>query len=450
MARQESQSKLLYYPTPNDLLPLIASWITVPDTWVRFADPCVGEGVALRVLRDLLNPARGETWGVELSYSRAEKAAQKIDTVLPTSFYETYWAERSVSLMLDNPPYDWSQYRDEEGKSIRHETLFLQRATPKLVTGGVHVLIIPQWLLGNKDAARHWLGWYEQAQLFRFPDGLYEDFDQIILIGVRREGYQPPTARALEMFKAYSQAGADLSVIEEGDGRYVLPPAPLTAKFSYQPTDDGQAALVAAKLNLNGTGDWQRETYVRPVGAPIYPLVQLKTGHLSMLVSAGELGVVRMDDSLVKGTLKKVVSQEREALIDDEGKHKADKVTERESLESVITVLHATGQYETISGTKDVGDFITKNAQTLANAVLERNAPFYDWQTSATEWQLVSQCATGLPPLPGRRERGLFDVQKHFAIALSRFMLRGNAHLKGQGWHHVILNAEMGSSIRAP
>jgi len=37
--------------------------------------------------------------------------------------------------------------------------------------------------------------------------------------------------------------------------------------------------------------------------------------------------------------------------------------------------------------------------------------------------------------LPGRDERGLFDVQKHFAIAASRKMMKD---------HHIILNCEMG------
>jgi Uncharacterised methyltransferase family (DUF6094) len=89
MARQESQSKLLYYPTPNAVVALIASWLSVKTDGglTRLVDPCVGEGLALRQLAETLQAPKCETWGIELSYARAEKAKRVIDVVLPTSFH---------------------------------------------------------------------------------------------------------------------------------------------------------------------------------------------------------------------------------------------------------------------------------------------------------------------------------------------------------------------------
>src|ERR1700687_664901 len=111
MARQESQSKLLYYPTPLSVVELIATWLAAGPGLTRLADPCVGQGEALHTLASLIsspgNPSshgssavgKVDTWGIELSYDRADIAAQVIDTVLPTSFYTVGWAPRSVSLV---------------------------------------------------------------------------------------------------------------------------------------------------------------------------------------------------------------------------------------------------------------------------------------------------------------------------------------------------------------
>ena len=53
MARLEAQSKLLYYPTPNSIVDLIATWFKA-DHPVRLADPCCGTGEALRRFADSL------------------------------------------------------------------------------------------------------------------------------------------------------------------------------------------------------------------------------------------------------------------------------------------------------------------------------------------------------------------------------------------------------------
>ena len=53
MARLESQSKLLYYPTEPAIIEMIASWFTV-KTPIRLVDPACGMGAALRQFADLL------------------------------------------------------------------------------------------------------------------------------------------------------------------------------------------------------------------------------------------------------------------------------------------------------------------------------------------------------------------------------------------------------------
>src|ERR1700682_4520925 len=100
MARQESQSKLGYFPSPLSVVELIATWLSAGQGLNRLADPCVGQGEALHSLAGRISMGgKVETWGIELSYARAEIAAKVIDTVLPTSFYAVGWAPRSVTLV---------------------------------------------------------------------------------------------------------------------------------------------------------------------------------------------------------------------------------------------------------------------------------------------------------------------------------------------------------------
>ena len=453
MARQESQSKLLYYPTPLSVVDTIASWISGTDEFVRLADPCVGEGLALRRLTDALSLPKRETWGVELSYSRAEIAKQVIDSVLPTSFEAATWGPKSVSLLFNNPPYDWSDKVDEKNKRLRHEVIFGTKASHKLVTGGVHILIVPQWILKNESLARHWMAWYRDINVFRFPDGEFEAFDQVIVMGALQKAYIAPNKEQLEWFMGLGSA--QLEPIPQGAGQYQLPKAPAFAVFKYTPVNFEQIAALARDVNLLANPDWERMAYVRPAGSPIFPLTQLKIGHLSMVISAGELGVVPIElpegRALVKGTIDKVRERTAEDIIDNDGRVKGQRVEVNERPMSVISVLYADGRRELISGPEQVADFITQNAGPLADAVLEKNQPFYDWKPTLEEWRRASKAALGLPPLPGRIERGLFDVQKHFAIAAARFMRGGNRFMArvnpesvNVGWKHVLVNAEMG------
>ena len=63
MARLEAQSKLLYYPTPDSVVELIASWFSAPEA-ARLVDPCCGKGEALAQFANLTNP-ESETWGLK-------------------------------------------------------------------------------------------------------------------------------------------------------------------------------------------------------------------------------------------------------------------------------------------------------------------------------------------------------------------------------------------------
>ena len=271
MARLEAQSKLLYYPTPNLIAELAATWFKVTGP-VRLADPCCGTGEALRRFANgfgLSHPI--ETWGVELSQPRAQQAASVLDRVLPTSFYllsASKWSAASVGLMFSNPPYDWSDYieRDEKGRErrIRHELLFTEGATRKVVAGGHQVIIVPRSILGDEHLlgigmrerfARHVLGWYETVKVFRFPDGEYERFKQIVVLALnKRPVYLHPGKESIESICALADEQTEIPVFTRGTGEYIIPlrsasgtfpSAPAKARFTYAPLEP--AALAEAE-----------------------------------------------------------------------------------------------------------------------------------------------------------------------------------------------------------
>ena len=441
MARLEAQSKLLYYPTPEVVTRLIASHFRAEKP-VRLADPCCGTGEALRIFTSSLG-VPVETWGVELSYSRARAAAHLLDWVLPASYYHVTWSPKSVSLIWDNPPYDLSPFKDDSGKFIRHERLFVVQSTPRIAPGGHQVILVPQGMLADEVLARHLAGWYKRNIVYRFPDPEYDAFHQVVIFAAcRLAEYQHPGREQIEALTALAEM--DLPILPEGDGEFTIPPTPHGEyKFSYNPTDPVDLLRAARKCSPLGTPEFERATYVRPVGAPFTPAMPLMVGHLTMLISGQETGVLTLSGEdgqafLLKGMSRKLVESQGEDAFDEEGTYSHTRVSERERHMAVLTAAHPDGRLEKFSEPSAVAAFIQKHAGGIADTLLSRNRPLYNFDPTEAEWQTTGQIGLGLPQLPGRERRGMFEMQRHWAIASARVMKQ-----TPQG--AAILNLSMGT-----
>ncbi len=457
MARLEAQSKLLYYPTPNSVVEEIAKFFRTPEPEqlketqvIRLADPAAGTGQALALFREAAG-FQAETWGVELSPGRALEAERRLTQVVQGSFYEaryiSVWPNASAGLVFDNPPYDWSEYQERNAngdlRRIRHEHLFVEYATRKLVTGGHQVVIIPQDILAGKTAsvgagnqermARHLLGWYEQAAVFRFPDGEFEAFRQIVILAIgKRRKYAPVKKEALQ---ALMHSAAALPPLAH-DGRvFVIPPAPAGLRMTWTPRTP-QAVLRAARSRRYLASERYRQaTRVRPLGTPFTPIMPLSDKEIASLILGQEAGVVRLTDgSWVKGSVIKRLEEAAETRYDDEGRYTGTKVRQVEKFDDRITILRPWGTVEVVEGRQAVADFIRNHIEEFSREILHRNPPIYDLKPTPQEWETISHVATGLR-LPNRDERGLLDVQKHLAIGMARAMRKRK---------HVILDAEPG------
>ena len=455
MARLEAQSKLLYYPTPPEVVATIASWFKAEGK-TRLVDPCCGKGEALAQFASLVDP-EAETWGIEISYSRALEAKKLLATVLGTSFYEMRppkrWTNGSVSLAFNNPPYDWSSYdenRNGQKRKVRHETLFIEGTTPKVIPGGHQVIIVPRAMLGDKlmhgegqeeRLARHIFGWYEEVRLFRFPDEEYEHFKQVVILACnKRQKYQPAKKELLEAFSAFSDESVPMEVLPEGEGDFTIPPVPAgKANFVFTPVDPGQLLQLGKQCSPVKTPAYEKATYVRPIGAAFTPAMPLSIGHISMMIAGQETGVLSLPSDggtiLVKGMSRKVVDVSASDRTNDKGEYTHTNVDEREKHMATITIAHQDGMLDMLQSSTQVGDFVTEYADPIADAILKRNQPLYELKPTSSEWQATAKAARGLPPLPNRKEKGLFDVQRHFAIAAARVMRKRG---------HAIMNCEMG------
>jgi hypothetical protein len=454
MARLEAQSKLLYYPTPNSIVDLIATWFKA-DREVRLADPCCGTGEALRRLADTLD-VKTETWGVELSNNRAAEAARILDHVLPTSFYAmtpAKWSSTSVGLVFNNPPYDWSDIveRDEKGRErrIRHELLFVENVTRKIVSGGHQVIIVPRAILGDEQVvsaamrerfARHVLGWYGQVIITRFPDGEYERFKQVVVFAInKRAQYIPAGKEAIDEICRLANQETDIQILKAGNGDFTIPVAPENVHLTYTPIEPAQLAEAANHCSPVGSDEYRRSTYVRPLGASFTPALPLSVGHVTMLITGQETGVLQVEQDglpiLVKGMSRKLTLRKERPNEDIDGRFTSTSVTEKERHEATLTVAKLDGTLEMLADMESVGRFISVHATKITDAILTKNNPLYDFHPTPREWEITGKSALGLPPLPGRSERGLFPIQRHFAIGATRVMRRHGT---------AILNCEMG------
>jgi hypothetical protein len=440
MARLESQHNLGYVPTPDEMTPIIASWFSASSRY-RAADPAAGDAQALKDFTATIGQSV-EKWAIEISPFRAEAARANADIVLPASFYKMRWDPRSVSIVYNNPPYDENrEKRDPKtGRYVRHERLFLTGCTYHLGVGGHQVAIVPRKMLGDETLVRHMVGWYDQIMVMRFPDGFYDAYNQIVIFMIGRRGkYQPPKKWQFEnLHQCYKEEGkVSIRPLTGGDGRFVIPATPKGKHtFNFVPTDPGQLMSLANSMSPLGTTTWERLTHIPPLGSPINPALPPKVGHLAMQISSNDAGVMRLGDMIIKGTVHKVVTEDRKPELGNDGEYMGTKVEAKESLETRIAIVRDYGETELITDGQEVAEFITTHASEMGDALMQRNTPTYNFDPTPEEWETVSRIATRFEPLPGRAERGLFKMQKNTTIAAARVMRKYN---------HAILNFEMGT-----
>lgn len=296
MTRLANIEKAGYFPLPPPVTELILTHIIAPKGG-RILDPCAGEGTALVQFAHSLNL---DPFGIELHEERADKAREAVNQllgeraghnqtaqVLQDSYLNLSTSRRGYNWLYLNPPYD----HDEEDGRLEYQ--WLVRTRPWLQPGGLLVWVVPQHLLTMRKATRYILSWFDQVQVYRFPDDLYGRFRQIVLFGVHRPKAVVPDEELVTnlIYKGQDIAAlAPLTPVTEA--MYALPPLvvkPNGFKFRSQFVDLADALAEARQRGAATSKAWQEHLDPQHEQVALRPLTPLKIGHMNSVIAAGHL-----------------------------------------------------------------------------------------------------------------------------------------------------------------
>jgi len=295
-----------YYPTPLSVVERIKSFLSFPPENANVFDPCCGEGTAVSYL---VEGANANTYGIEPDRYRAEQAKEKLDNVLHCGYEDARMSNKAFSCTFLNPPYDWQSEDSDEAGHERTEKAFLRGTIKYLTPNGILVYIVPQPRV-TEDIAKILSYRFDAFYGYRFPDGEYERFKQLVLFG-RRKPKNYLDDESLRMLSAIPHVEfAEIPHLE--DPLYDVPGSPEVKLFRSNLIDevelekDLKSSALWQKLNQNSRGNKDG------VGRPPLPL---HTGHLGLLLASGCLdGMVGEgeDRHIVRGKVEKVTHTEQE------------------------------------------------------------------------------------------------------------------------------------------
>jgi hypothetical protein len=443
MTRLAAQEKGEYYPTPLQVVSLVAQAISVHPKdgkpLVRIFDPCAGEGLAVAHLANALRerfPA--ETWGVEINPRRAAEAATRLDMVVEAPFEAVAWKPSQwgvASILFLNPPYDFS-----DSQSYRRlEHFFVEKSTPALETGGLLVYIVP--VTGVDYQMVHFLwNWYEGIQVWRFPDGLYEQFRQIVIFGTRRPQKvitYPDTDHPLYKMCGWDREkiARDLPTLDHLPAFSLPVPTTREKAVLFRSTWTGKEIEALVEQDNNGSVPSAlraalNDLYGLQEAETLEPLMPPKRGHIAQVLASGLLGTIKFPGEVLKGVAVKkheVVSVEKS----EDGEE--NETTYRDTYTTHIVRITAAG-VEHYEKPDEVRSFLEKNADRLAALLRERMRP-YGNGVRPEEEEVLDQLCRNRKPLPGQDKPGLLPDQRDTIIAATRSIRR-------HGVCHVV--AEMG------
>ena len=432
--RPPAIEKMGYYPTDEPVLDILKTYIHPSEEGRgRLLDPCTGEGIAASALGQALNC---ETWGAELSPVRAELAAKVMDKVYPTAWQMCQLTDEAITLLFLNPPYEYDQHDSHK----RMELEFIKSTTNKLIRGGLLVYIIPQHILALQEIARMLVGHYEALSVYRFPDGLFEKFKQIIVLAYRRKAYKTPTEKEMSNFLELAKSEIEpIPALEEPT--YQLFPAPernpsgkpiLFKRMDWEPEEIAEASV---SQGARTTKEWlDLINPKRGLAELTRPVMPLKKGHIAMLMASGMMGTVHLKDEvgkpiLVKGRVVKVVEKTEE-----EDAHDKNVVVEKYKDRFVTTVsVLKQESIEVIQDVKGLSEFMKAHGDKIANHVLQTYRPLYNFDPTPKEIAILDRLGRNREALPGQMEAGLLATQRHAAAAMARAIrVHGVGNLQGE------------------
>jgi hypothetical protein len=394
---------------------------------------------------------------VEISADRANAAQQRLPhtTILTSAFEGTSCTPGSMSLVLANPPYFFSN-----GK--RAEYRIIADAGELLMPGGIMVAIIPARSAWDGTMISHWCKWYDQIRIWKFPDrtfddeeGGFEDFTQVCVLGVRLAAPRVLDAaqkRRLSGFRWRKPEKLGQSPWEQGFPPPDLPDEPLPVPYIVPIThmlpalvvkhaDRGTLLEAVATYGAHLTPAWEAATTWSEEGyvdAPAMPptgeahlAADILTGLLDGEIVCGPDGTPHLFTSFVtqEWISIEIDEEEREKQRERGVVHLEVKQQQDKPILGVLNLASGASHY--YQG-EQVFTYLQPWLPILAARVLEKRKPLYQLDPQEWEMRVVSHIGRD-KQLPGADFPGLAIAQHHRVYAMSRAIdAKGRTAIQGE------------------
>jgi Uncharacterised methyltransferase family (DUF6094) len=340
--RFSGKSRLGFYPLPPSEAQRIRRFLVFPENPCAGLDPCIGDGVAFEAISSGTGMLR---YGIELDAYRAQQARERIPNTIQANTLEVHCPAESLSLLFENPPYDWT-LGSAEGR--RTEQVFLSHTYRWLKPGGVLVFVIPGERLAecSQILASH----FRDVRVYRLEAPECVRYKQVVVFGMRqnrreRERLQDADiARARLQYASLARNAAQLPALPlEPDGRYNVPPGgPVQLVYRGLPLDEIEDLLPKSAAYRQAA----RILFARPNRIEGRPLTPLHAGHTALLAVSSLLDGIfgsNEDRHIAAWSSVKVVDKTTEE--DEQG---VITIREKERFSNELTLVFNTGQVATL------------------------------------------------------------------------------------------------------
>jgi len=294
----EGRAKLGFYPTPDRLLPVIASYVAsmpMPGHGMLF-DPCAGDGTPVATLAAAWNL---NAWGAELHDHRAQQAATRCHTFIQSDAFQVHLPRPSCHGLFLNPPYDQQRHQ-------RTETQWLEYWNSALIPDGLLCFIIQERTI--PALLEYLVSYYRDLHITTFPEPEYEAFGQVVIFGRKRRSpyFSQPYCAEL-----YTQLRHLQPLRTQPHPLLSFPPHKLSRQPSLSTSWYDLDTLGPEALRLSWNQPRVTDLLEEPDVHACRPLMPLRPGHTAQLITAGfmnnELLKTDTHTYLVKGSSKKVL-----------------------------------------------------------------------------------------------------------------------------------------------
>ena len=301
--RLASSIKLGFYPSPDCVTDYLRDRIDRnPEHKTTALDPCAGEGKALARVA----PDNALTYGIEPDRERYTIARDTLSQTLDCSLEDATIAHNSFSLLYLNPPYDYQYDNDQEDqtpedfrrnhKTKRKEIFFLQRTMTYLAPRGLLIYIVPEHILDKH--CNEWLSSrLDNPEAYRFPEDIYPEFKQIIVIGNKKPDKPQPSTAKITLRNWTNRSHAPLTLPTT---------SPIKLFRANKLSRDNIIDLYSKHQTALERLLYPEDISSRPTPAAPLPL---HLGHLSLMLASGRInGIMRPgtpERHIVRGSVNK-------------------------------------------------------------------------------------------------------------------------------------------------